>query len=162
MSGAEEVGELTGKRMRVRRESAPIQGHRRKTMKRIASRVAVFGLPISGIIGGAYVAAEFDSKNDRIQSLEESVDNKQRLLDAATVLGGAGVRFSDISLIDDSVVVEVPGTGAECQSISFNYSSSTEGWMLGIQQQDAAGRTYDTPEASSAASVSALVDDLCS
>lgn len=131
---------------------------------------AIIGGLVAGtalLVGGLLHLDADQRKDTRIENLEAAEAEQERLLETALTLGSAGVRFSDILYVQDSetddrnIVVEVPGTGPNCQSISFNFSNTSEGWTLNLNQADAAGNIYDDPEAHDAASVAALVQDLC-
>lgn len=114
------------------------------------------------LVGGVVAVDSWNRKNNRIGELEASALEQDKLLSTTIALGNAGVRFSDVSLNDGSVIVEIPGTSPNCQSISFDFDSTAEGWTLSLEQPDAAGRVYDQAEAHDAASVEMLVQDLCS
>lgn len=158
-------GSLTGEQLGSRRESRPITEKKTERFARVrtvAKKSAILLTPIALASGTTIAWDKIDAKNNRISELSETVENKETMLDAAVTLGSAGVRFSNVKLIDHQVVVEVPGTTSSCQTINFNYSNTAEGWTLSIEQPDAAGQIYDTAKAHNAESVNALVEDLCS
>lgn len=155
-------GSLAGEQLRIKREATTDSTPRKERIARIAKKSALLATPVLLAASAAVAVDAWTDKNDKIFSLEETVDNKTEMLDAAISLGNAGVRFADVKIFEDDIIVEIPGTTTSCQTINFNYSNTAEGWTLSLDQSDAAGQVYDTAEAHNAASVTALVDDLCS
>lgn len=166
MGGAEMGGQISAEHLhehlKTNRESSankiPVKNH----LGTIAKKGAILLTPIMVASGVAIAWDSFDAKNNRIAALEENDRNQDAMLDAALDLGSAGVQFSDVRIIEDEVIVKVPGTSQNCQAISFNYETTTGGWQLRLDQSDAAGHVYDQATASNAQSVTALVEDLCS
>lgn len=155
-------GVMGGEQLHYGKETGSTFKRRAERAKNISQKLALLAIPIAGMFAGGIISHEWNAKDDRISALEDRNRDQDEIISTAIELGRAGVQFTDVRIIEDDVIVKVPGTSQNCPAISFNYETTTGGWQLRLDQSDAAGNIYDQAAASSAQSVSALVEDLCS